>query len=163
MYLDELIEMLEGFAAEAEERGEGVPQPIEVAVHTQRNYPLLGHVANVRMLGGKLVLAIDATDGYGDKAAWDEGSEEDDAAYREERLYGCAEDLLDATDGKPTDEDIAVEANASGFPVQEMKDAVACLVSDAYAAGKEQVEEAGMLGGVDAANDAAGQSLEVPE
>lgn len=43
----------------------------EIEVHFQPSYPLKGSIGNVRWLKGIPVLAVDQSEGYGDKEAWE--------------------------------------------------------------------------------------------
>ena len=69
--LNELVELLNDIAAT--ESGS-----TEVEVHFQNSYPLKSSIANVRMLDGKLVLALGGNEEYGSHKAWQEECEDEE-------------------------------------------------------------------------------------
>ena len=69
MNIEELIGQLEDVMQEQDN------SDATVEVHFQPTYPLKGHIANVRCLNGKVVIAISAGTEYGSKKAWDEQEE----------------------------------------------------------------------------------------
>lgn len=122
MNLNDLIETLQDFANLADSCGQ---DDVEVEAHIQPSYPLQGAVVNVRMLKGKLVIAVGDTFDYGAKAAWDDADEEEE---RSERLFDSAEELLDLTDGKPTQAEIGAWATEHSLPAFGL----ACALDDLH-------------------------------
>ena len=68
MNIGELLETL-GVTIDYEQDEEILSK--EVECHFQRNYPLKGILENVRMLNGKVTLAVGDGTEYGDSDAWE--------------------------------------------------------------------------------------------